>query len=325
MPSSISFFVKFEAMKTVYTLLLLLFCAVVTNAQKITVFNSSNSNLPKENSFSPIMVADSIGNVWLFRPIYGNYKYDGHEFTHIDTPDKYTSPLLTDREGNVWFHNGSTIIKFDGKNWVKYAKEQTGIKEIVITMAESPSGDLYAGTYDGLYYMHNNHWSQVNLPNSDMYQYTIRCIDFGPENSMAVGCNDGLLLFDGAKWKKLNEYNSKLQLSVVRALKYMPTGELYIGYDGGPRSGGFSVLKKERWENYDAHNSKLPDQSIKDIVFTPNNVIWMATGNGLLKIEGNKWNVIKLTKSDPEYISGLAAYHNILWVATTGELIKYEE
>jgi hypothetical protein len=55
-------------MKNTYTLLLLLFCAVITNAQKITVFNSSNSNLPKEEGFSSSIVVDLHGNVGYLDP-----------------------------------------------------------------------------------------------------------------------------------------------------------------------------------------------------------------------------------------------------------------
>lgn len=306
-------------MKTTYALLLLLFCTVITNAQKITVFNSSNSNLPKEDGFGSTLVVDTQGNVWMFRPGYGNYKYDGHQFSHIDTLDKYTSPIFADREGKVWFSKENAITVFDGKSWIKYDKQQTGIQNQVYTMAEAPSGKLYIGTSDGLYTFDGSHWEQLILPKSDMYVYQIMSIDFSSAGDILAGSSQGLLIFNGKEWTILNEYNSKIASSLIFLVKYSPAGDLYICY-----TGGFSVVKKNSWMNYDKNNSKLLNQQTWKIVFT-DNTVWIGTGNGLLKIKDNKWKIIKLTKSDNEYISGLVAYHNILWVSTPDGLIKYEE
>lgn len=310
-------------MKTIYLSLLLLFFSVVTQAQKITLFDSSNSILPKHHGN---MVVDRQGNVWIFIPRYGTYKYDGHEFIHIDTLNNRTEALFTDKKGNVWFSENSTITMFDGKNWVKYTKEQTGIQQMVYTIAEAPSGKLYIGTSDGLFTFDGSHWEQVNLPQPDIYIYAIRSIDFGPENNIAISCNQGLLLSDAdGKWKKFNEYNSKLALGSMPAVKYSPTGELYIGYGGGLGAGGFSILKNNEWKSDDKYNSKLQDQIVRSIVFTPNNIIWLVTNNGLLKIKGDELTPIKFIISNNESISNIASYNNILWINSTDTLIKYEE
>lgn len=307
-------------MKTTYTLLLLLFCTVISNAQKITVFNSSNSNLPNYDAYDASnLLVDTKGDVWMCIRGYGIYEYDGHEFSHIDTLDKYASPRFADKEGNVWFENGSTIIKFDGKNWVKYTKEQTGIENRIFTMAEAPSGKLYIGTSDGLYTFDGSHWEQLNLPNSDMYIYEIRGIEFGAAGEIFAGSSQGLLIFNGKEWKILNEHNSKIPSRLILNLKHSPTGDLYICY-----TGGFCFVSNNNWINYDKNNLQLLNQQLWNIAFT-DNTVWIGTGNGVLKIKDNKWNIIKLTKSDPEIISGLAAYNNILWVSTPNGLIKYEE
>lgn len=111
----------------------------------------------------------------------------------------------------------------------------------------------------------------------------------------------------------------------MRALRFIENGDLYIGYGGGVGKGGFSILKDNHWKHFDKYNSSLPDQGVRKITTSGNgNVIWMATNDGLLKIDNGKIQSIKFRPGRfHNVIMGISVENDkIIWVATTTRLVK---
>ncbi len=303
-----------------YLLLFFFFCTINSFCQDYKVLNSTNSALPN-NSLQAVSI-DKQGDKWIACKS-GLYKYDGKQFTLISAtaPGGYYNPIYNDSKNRTWVAfagNSPGVICYEsGKTTVFNAKNYGGLAKDIIVIKEGKNGKMFFGTSEGLITFDGAKWSRINLPGEATHLYTIRALDVSGDDTIAFGYDGGLMLFDGKQWQSYNDADhSKLQSDYVTALKFMPTGELYIGYGGGT-AGGFSILKGNKWTHYNLYNSKMPDRMVRSIVLADNGAIWMGTNNGLLKIQGAEWTVIKPNpKSFANTIMGIAIENHKVWAAT---------
>jgi len=152
----------------------------------------------------------------------------------------------------------------------------------------------------------------------------VRAIDVSSEGSIAIGHNSGLLIYRENKWASFTKENSNLRLATVRAVKFRSNGELLIGYGGGLGDGGISIIKGDTWEHWNKSNSKISDHMVRDIEVDSNQSIWMATNNGLIKMNGNEITPIFFRNGMYQnVILDISADNEALWIATNFGLIKY--
>jgi ligand-binding sensor domain-containing protein len=308
------------------TAIALLFC-IAAFAQKSQLFDKSNSQI-SDNNLNDI-VLDHKGNLWIGTLKSGLIKYDGKNFTEnriIDT-SAYPSiaPLLVDNKGNIWVSYSGTkrgVARFDGTKWTDFSAYCGS----ATCAAEDREGKLFFGNKTGVMVYNGSKWSKFTLPNESVYSYNVLSLAIGKNGQMAVGCDVALLLCDGKAWKALNEQNSELRVGTVRSVKYLDNGALYIGYGGGFGAGGFSILKDNKWKHFDRRNSTFPDQMVRDIEIAKNDIIWMATNDGLVKVDGDKFQTFKLRPGRfANVIMGVTLQENITWATTTNGLIKVTE
>ncbi|HTE02301.1 MAG TPA: two-component regulator propeller domain-containing protein [Mucilaginibacter sp.] len=318
-------------MKTFY----LIICLVCTNllllAQTPQIFNSTNSKLPEDNLWG--ITADHKGNIWIGTAKHGLVKYNGKDFTIYNKDNSpvtgnFISSLYVDKKDNLWveFSNPTErILKYDGSKWTVFSPDNyMPINKGITRINEGADGKMYFGTSDGVIIYDGSAWSKLSLPSGPDLQHNVLSFDVSKDGRIAVGCDVNLLLYDGKEWKSLNESNSDLQLGTVRAVKFMANGELYIGYGGGFGNGGFSVLKDGKWTHYNKHNSALPDQMVRDIKISDDGAIWMATNDGVLKIDGDKFTPFKFWPGKyHNVVMGIAIENGkTIWIATTTGLVK---
>jgi len=317
-------------MKIPGLILILLIPFSLTFAQKVEIIDHTNSKLPDDNLWG--IAIDHDGNKWMHSLNEGLVKYDGQNFkSYNESNSPITSPkgqiIYSDKKGNTWvIFSENSIAKFDGNNWITCVPDKPLIADkSIFNVCEGNNGEMFFGTSDGIIVYSNSKWSKLTMLGDSTYKYHVLAIAVGKDNQMAVGCDNSLLLYNGKEWKKLTEENSELQLGTVRALKFMDNGELYIGYGGGFGKGGFSILKDDHWKHFDRSNSALPDQMVRKITTSQNGkVIWMATNNGLVKIDNGKIQSIKFrTGRFQNVIMGIGVENDkIIWVATTMGLVK---
>jgi ligand-binding sensor domain-containing protein len=311
------------------TLLSLLYLSAWAQAPKIEIIDNSNSGLP-ENSLNHIII-DQHGNKWIGTSHSGLIKYNATGFTVYSISNsplsgKYDEPVYADKNGDIWITEDDKLIKYDGSKWAVYdVKTYSGLSKPVYAASEDANGKMFFGTSDGIITFDGTTWGEVELPGGSIYNYHILSMAVGPNGRMAAGCDTQLLLFDGKEWKKLTEDNSELQLGTVRAVKFTDNGELNIGYGGGLGKGGFSVVKDGKWKHYNKYNSGLPDQMVREIeVSGGDKVKWMATNDGLARMEDNKIEAMKFWPGRyHNVIMGIAVENdNTIWITTTTGLVK---
>jgi len=304
----------------------LLFTVQMTFGQQVELLDKSNSDLI-DNDLLSVSVGQN-GNKWIGTSKFGLVKYANHSFENLNQENSeikgdYISPIFTDSKGNVWvsFSNPEEgLAKFDGKKWTTYSAKDIGVESIsVIAITEDANGKIYFGGSNGIL-VFSDAWTKLELPEGN---YTVRALDVNKDGSIAVGHNSGLLLFQNDNWTAFTEENSELRLGTVRAVKFLTDGALVVGYGGGFGDGGFSIIKAEKWKHYNKTNSKVPDHMIRDIEIDQNGTIWMATNNGVIKMEGKELTPILFREGMfKNVILDIAIDNDSIWVATNFGLIK---
>lgn len=306
------------------------------NTKKIQIYNKTNSGLIS-NRIAKITI-DSLENVWLGTMDSGLIKFDRKNFTNYNKTNSkvgggYISDLHVDKANNIWvsFSQPSKgTVRFDGGKWIEYPNKKipnldfdgypiVGDKDGNIYFCGIGSDEIIK--YDGV------QSSKIDIPKQK--GQNILAMDFDKKGNIAIGLTGGLILRKNRIWKTLTEENSELRLGTVRGIKFMQNGELFIGYGGGFGDGGFSILSGDNWKHFNKSNSIVPDHMVRDFEVDDFGNIWMATNNGLLKIEkGNVFKPILFDKRGLGYntVMDIAIdKSNTVWLATTFGLVKIEQ
>lgn len=306
--------------------LAILLLSQVVYGQQAELLDNANSDLIDDDLLS--VSIDKNGNKWIGTSKFGLVKYTNSSFETLNKKNSkikgnYISPIFTDSKGNVWVsyskpENG--LAKFDGEKWITYSSKEVGVTNLsIITVTEDSTGKIYFGGSNGVF-VYSDGWSIHELPKGN---FIVRAMDVSKDGSIAIGHNNGLLLLKKGKWDNLNKENSELRLGTVRAVKFLDNDKLVVGYGGGFGDGGFSIIENKKWKHYNKTNSKVPDHMVRDIEIDQSGTLWMATNNGVIKMEEKKVTPILFREGMyKNVILDIAIENDTIWIATNFGLIK---
>jgi ligand-binding sensor domain-containing protein len=313
-------------MKHLKLIIALVFYTNITFGQEAELIDKSNSDLVDNDLLS--VSIDGNGTKWIGTSKFGLVQYSEKSFKTLNQENSeikgdYISPIFTDSKGNVWVSYSKPkdgLAKFDGEKWTTYSAKEMEIEDLsIIAVAEDLNGKIYFGGSNGVF-TYSGNWSKMELPSGS---FTVRTIDVFKDGSIAIGHNSGLLLFKNDKWDNFNKENSELRLGTVRAVKFQDNGDLMVGYGGGFGDGGFSIIENGKWKHFNKTNSKVPDHMVRDIEIDENGTIWMATNNGVIKMDGKTITPILFREGMyKNVILDIAIESDTIWIATNFGLIK---
>jgi ligand-binding sensor domain-containing protein/signal transduction histidine kinase len=129
----------------------------------------------------------------------------------------------------------------------------------------------------------------------------------------------GLYRFDGVTFERIGvEPNDPDLPGTVRALFAPKDGGLWIGFS----SGGVAFLKDGKIKSYTTADG-VPEGGVLSIEGDADGAAWIATGTGLARFDGVRWNIIGEEWNIPK---GAARFIHLdrdrrLWVATADSLL----
>lgn len=95
-------------------------------------------------------------------------------------------------------------------------------------------------------------------------------------------------------WDVIKPSNTGIPGELVRFAKFGPQGEMWVAArwpfwgEGGV---GIYNFDTQLWTTYSNVDTPVPGEYINDIEFVGNNVVWLATDQGLVKKDGNTWTI----------------------------------
>jgi ligand-binding sensor domain-containing protein len=220
----------------------------------------------------------------------------------------------------VWFGSAEGLQRrdSDGVTTVEN-KELAGHPPRVI--ARNDSGDLWAGTDDGLFHLREGalvgEYHQIDGLVSDF----VNALMIEPE-MIWVGTIEGLVLGDGRTWTTVT-WGAEIHANRVRALARGADGSLWVGTEAGLRRlrPDGDPVDASAWLLY-TNEDGLASDAVNALWVEPNGQLWVGTDGGLSGLDDNS----TLDRGDDIWVSltrdeGLNANRvTALWRDTQGAL-----
>ena len=177
------------------------------NGTNLKIYNKNNSELPADITYG--LVIDNADNVWVALDFKGLLKISNNtwkiipnsEIPGLNSQSYLLNPIL-DNENNIWFNvfspdTTSSIVKFDGENWIYEYPNQNGSGAITI----DSNGKIWvidknfennSFINSTLTYLQNGEWINFNVSMIDNMILTVNSND----KYTYVGTIEGLKIIE---------------------------------------------------------------------------------------------------------------------------------
>jgi len=276
----------------------------------------SNDSTNNEIKYITDMEIENNGSLWVCTEYFGVFEFNGSDWIkHLEPQqDDFVYGIFIDESGTKWFGNyGSGILSFDDTSWIYWQTDSIAVSQLH-DIAQDKNGNLWFGNTNGLVRFDGNSWRNENL--SDVKILNNNCLKMiiDHDGTYWISTFLGMNIFSDNEWSTYTYQNSPLGGLVYDFLED-DDGSMWIG------SYGLYNYNESNWMIYTTENSGLPDNTIKDIKFSSDGSLWLATRyGGIAKKDGDDWTVINTSNSSlpSDNTSGLLFDSNgRLWVSTS--------
>lgn len=204
-----------------------------------------------------------------------------------DLPFNTVRVVQLDSAQNIWVGTDNGLAMFDRTNWTIY---NTGNSDIPSNSIKSINvdynGDLWVGTFDdGAAKFDGTNWTTLNISNSGLPDNYVKAIAFDVNNNPWFGTTGGCAYFDGTNWTVWNNFNSVFFANNVGDIKIDENNVKHVGMVNG----GLTVIDSANTNlmTFTSFDSDIGDNTLLDLEFDNNGVLWAATpAGGLIGYNG---------------------------------------
>lgn len=300
------------------------------------------------------------GNIWICNTSYIDvYSPTEKTFRSIDYPKKENQhthinnrpTLYTDQNNTIWlgYEQGLAVYNPQTDRFIDfYLQEKKAIHSPIRSICEDHSGNLWIGTYAGLYILNPTHTNLKHIvhdPNvsTSLSQNSIYKIIRDSRGDMWLGTwADGLNYYsrdnDVFKHIPFGNTDNKLNYRVVSSLAEDKNGNLWIGTEGGGLNFYHRETKKfTYYKNEPGNLHSLSANNIKSVIIDRQGYLWIGIHDGGLNFldPGEKPFKFQQIEFPPDQNISLKAYKVLtlfedkngnIWIGTlTGGLIFYDQ
>ncbi len=236
------------------------------------------------------VVMDNAHNVWYSTMGGGISKFNGTSFTNYRSSNSglandFVTCMAMDNSNNLFLYatNMHETQKFTGSVWSTLENFSYGLKMCY----DSTNNTVWMATDGrGLKKIQGSVITTYNIGNSSIPNDHVTAITVDNNGAVWMAFDDntsGIMKFNGTVWTPYTSGNSGLlNNNYIGTLKSDKNGNIWIG-GGGYQ--GLSKFNGTAWTSYDVSYPYFPSMYISDIAFGNNNVLWIATGSGLVKMQ----------------------------------------
>ncbi|WP_316818540.1 two-component regulator propeller domain-containing protein [Pedobacter nyackensis] len=164
---------------------------------------------------------DQQGNIWLGTNS-GAWFISKTQRIHFNAKNGFTdnvvNKIFKDRENNIWLGtDGSGIFKFNSKSYVTYDESQGLQNSIVMSIINGPrKGEIWLGTYNGIYIHKNNTVKQFNIPSDNEDAKRINFLFNDSSNNIWIGTvGGGLWIYSNNSFKRVDKENQSVACNAI--------------------------------------------------------------------------------------------------------------
>ena len=262
------------------------------NSRETIVYNSSNSTIPENSAIWDIAV-DSKNNVWI--GCEGLIKYDGTSFTKYNSgntiiPEDFVYSIAIDSKDNIWFTScrfrQGGIVKYNGTNWTVYEPDNSAlpvnsVKSIAIDNNDNiwlALSEIVNNSY--LVKISENTWTTYTGNDLGFSPYYLGNIQINSQNQVCGAVDYSLSSLGINPGPQIFIYNGKTSTQ-LKSESNSNINHITVDKDDNIwciTPFGYSVYNGETWFS---DNSSFKDISVFAIEQSPDNKIWIGTGDGI--------------------------------------------
>ena len=190
-----------------------------------------------------------------------------------------------DNSNNLFLYanNMHKTQKFNGTSWTTLESFSYGTK----MSFDSTNNTVWMATQgNGLKKIQGTSITTFNTGNSSIPNDDVTSITVDNNGAVWMTFDDntsGVVKFDGSVWTSYTSANSGLlNNNYIGTVKSDQNGNIWIG---GGNYQGLSKFNGTTWAAYDISYPNFPSSNIKDFAFENDNIVWIATGAGLVKMQ----------------------------------------
>lgn len=311
---------------------------------KITVWNSSNSNLP--DNMNDHITIDKKGIIWLTID-GGLVTFNGKKFKNaeqnITNKGKFFSyyAIETDNDNIKWVYGTNNIYSYNDKKWTKHDPKEIGIDGAYEIINNSRTGEVFFCSDEGLTILQNEKWSNLNKDKiKELPSNRVTFAQRDSKNRIWIGTFSGSVMIDeNGKATSYNETETVLKGKCITSMDEDENGNLYFSLFEFDRKVPGQVNNDEgiaiRYadgtiKQFTTSNSGMPFNHTNKVLYDKKEkVLWISTDRaGLVRYDlKNGWENYHPDNSaiPTSYISTMTFDNNgILYLATRQGLVKVE-
>ncbi len=204
----------------------------------------------------------------------------------------YVTSMAEDSRGGIWVATESGLNRFDGKRFINYTKENSGLpaNELNAVAQDPDNPDLVwvATQRNGLAIFSLDEMKFKEPPHKDLWMSGVVSIKAAPNGGMWITDYLTGASFYNSATQELRKYNNTtvagLPNKCYTAIESQD-GTLYVGHV----TEGLSAVDTTHhtFVNYRMEDSPLPGDCIHDLMMAGNGYIWIGTDNGAALL--NPW------------------------------------
>jgi ligand-binding sensor domain-containing protein len=315
------------------------------DSYKITVWNSSNSNLA--NNMNDHISIDQKGLIWLSVD-EGLVTFDGETFkrTEQNITDKgkfFTySEIAIDNNNVKWVDATKNIYSFNDSIWIKYDEEKIGTKSANKIINNPKTNEVFFCTFNGLIVKKGSDW--ITLSQDSISELPSNNISFAKrdsKNRLWIGTYQGTVMInEKGELTNFENSNTVLKGKTITSMSEDPLGNIYFSLYEFDRKDkkqvnndeGIAIYSKdETIKQFTTDNSGIPFNHTTCVLYDKNeNVLWISTDRaGLVRYDLNgSWENYHNENSEipTSYISTMTFDEaGNLYLATRQGLVKIEK
>ena len=278
------------------------------------------------------MLEDKSGNLWFGMYDGGVSKYDGKSFTHFTEKEGLSNntvwSMLEDKSGNLWFGTDGGVNKYDGnrveaieaaekrgeiipqrtqqdlkrengklvKSFTHFTEKEGLSKNIVRSILEDKSGNLWFGTYVGGVSKYDGKSFTHFTEKEGLSNNIVRSILEDKSGNLWFGTDGGVNKYDGKSFRHFTEKEGLSNNKVLSMLEDK-SGNLWFGTYGG--------VSKYDGKSFTHFTEKegLSNNTVWSILEDKSGNLWFGTnGGGVSKYDGNRVEAIEAAEKRGEII-----------------------
>jgi len=254
-----------------------------------------------DDQFAPgvkTAAVDPEGNVWSYLGYDQVTRFDGQDWEPVyDAP--WACDVAFESDGTPWIatcnayrtYGVGLVTPADG-SWRQVTREQGVASDSVQAVAVGPGGQIAAGTNRGLSVYRDGVWQTLR---DGPALNRITTVAVTPDGAAWFGFGDtsfpspggGVSRFDGEAWELFDQSTGLAVNDNVILLAVDPDGRLWAG--AGCELGYRADGAWHRAAGCDDFSREAPAGNVIDVAFEPGGAVWVATGFGVHRFDGEAW------------------------------------